>query len=163
MLSSPALTLRDKQQCVLEHRISRMNRISRRDFILRGALLSTTAGLASSALIARAAGSNTPANVQPRYNSFRPGEPWLDTAGKPIQAHAGSMIAVGDTYYWYGENKEFTDGKSGIESWGIRFYASKDLYNWEDLGPLIPPDEDDPDSPLSPAVFPERPHILFNE
>lgn len=104
------------------------------------------------------------ASAEPgRYNSFRPGELWLDTAGKPIQAHAGSLIAVGDTFYWYGENKEFTDGKSGIESWGIRFYSSKDLYNWTDLGPLIAPDVDDPDSPLSPAVFPERPHILFNE
>jgi hypothetical protein len=98
-----------------------------------------------------------------RYDRFRPGELWLDTAGKPIQAHAGSLIAVGDTFYWYGENKEFTDGKSGIESWGIRFYSSKDFYNWTDLGPLVPPDQVDPDSSLSPAVFPERPHILFNE
>lgn len=97
-----------------------------------------------------------------RYDSFRPGEVWLDTAGKPIQAHAGSLIAVGDTFYWYGENKEFTDGQSGIESWGIRFYRSRDLYNWEDLGALIAPDERDPTSPLSPSVYPERPHILFN-
>ncbi len=98
-----------------------------------------------------------------RYDSFRPGELWLDTAGNPIQAHGGSLIAVGDTYYWYGENKEFTDGKSGIDSWGIRFYRSRDLYNWEDLGALIPPDEDDSTSPLSPKVNPERPHILFNQ
>ena len=97
------------------------------------------------------------------YSCFRPGDLWLDTDGKPIQAHAGSVILVEDTYYWYGENKEFTDGKSEIESWGIRFYSSKDLYNWKDLGPLIPPDELDPDSPLSPTVFPERPHILYNE
>ena len=94
--------------------------------------------------------------------SIRPGEVWLDTAGKPIQAHAGALIAVGDAFYWYGENKEFTDGKQGIESWGIRFYRSRDLYNWEDLGPLIPPDTADPESPLSPKIFPERPHILFN-
>ncbi|KQN90828.1 hypothetical protein ASE90_16715 [Sphingomonas sp. Leaf67] len=94
--------------------------------------------------------------------SIRPGEIWLDTAGKPIQAHAGGIIAVGKYFYWYGENKEFTDGKQGIESWGIRFYRSRDLYNWEDLGPIIPPDTADPSSPLSPKGFPERPHILFN-
>ena len=86
--------------------------------------------------------------------SIRPGRVWLDTAGKPIQAHAGAMIAVGDDFYWYGENKEFTDGKQGIESWGIRFYRSRDLYNWEDLGALIAPDTSDPTSPLSPKVFP---------
>lgn len=94
--------------------------------------------------------------------SIRPGEVWLDTAGKPIQAHAGAIIAVGNWFYWYGENKEFTDGKQGIESWGIRFYRSRDLYNWDDLGALIPPDITDPKSPLSSKVFPERPHILFN-
>lgn len=97
-----------------------------------------------------------------RYSSFRPGEIWLDTAGKPIQAHAGSLISVGSTYYWYGENKEFTTGQSAIESWGIRFYSSTDLYNWTDLGPLIAPDQSDPTSPLSPKIFPERPHILYN-
>jgi len=97
-----------------------------------------------------------------RQQSIKPGEVWLDTAGKPIQAHAGAIINVGDDFYWYGENKEFTDGKRGIESWGIRFYRSRDFYNWEDLGALIPPVTDDPTSPLSPKVFPERPHILFN-
>lgn len=97
-----------------------------------------------------------------RQRSFRPGEVWLDTAGKPIQAHAGAIITVGKEFYWYGENKEFTDGKQGIESWGIRFYRSRDLYNWEDLGAVIPPDTTDARSPLSPKVFPERPHILYN-
>ncbi|MET0377311.1 MAG: family 43 glycosylhydrolase [Rhizorhabdus sp.] len=94
--------------------------------------------------------------------SIRPGEVWLDTAGKPIQAHGGSVIAVGKEFYWYGENKEFTDGKQGIESYGIRFYRSRDLYNWTDLGALIPPDLTDASSPLSPKIFPERPHILYN-
>lgn len=97
-----------------------------------------------------------------KYSSFRPGQLWLDTQGKPIQAHAGSVIKVGETFYWYGENKEFTDGTTDIESWGIRFYSSPDLYNWTDLGPLIAPDQDDPTSPLRPTIFPERPHILHN-
>lgn len=79
---------------------------------------------------------------------FRPGDVWLDTSGKPIQAHAGSIIRVGELFYWYGENKEFTTGQSDIESWGIRFYSSPDLYNWTDLGPLIAPVENDPKSPL---------------
>ncbi len=27
-----------------------------------------------------------------RYNSIRPGKPWLDTNGKPIQAHGFSVF-----------------------------------------------------------------------
>jgi hypothetical protein len=128
----------------------------------RRCVLSGGAALAGGALAACANSASTGASANPRYHSIRPGQPWFDSSGKPIQAHAPALIAVGDTFYWYGENKEFTDGKQGIESWGIRFYRSKDLYNWEDLGPLIPPDTSDPTSPLSPKVFPERPHILFN-
>ena len=37
---------------------------------------------------------------------IRPGEPWTDTAGKPINAHGGGMLFHDGTYYWYGENKE---------------------------------------------------------
>lgn len=48
------------------------------------------------------------------YDRFYPGKPWLDTEGKPIQAHGGSVIAVDDTYYWYGENKDHTDGQNGV-------------------------------------------------
>lgn len=39
------------------------------------------------------------------YHSFRPGQTWLDTDGKRIQAHGGSIITVDDTFYWYGENQ----------------------------------------------------------
>lgn len=98
----------------------------------------------------------------PKRTSFTPGEIWLDTSGKPIQAHGGSIIVVGDVFYWYGENKEFTTGKSGIHSWGVRFYKSTDLYNWEDLGPIIKPDRDNPASPLHPSAYLDRPHIIYN-
>ena len=40
------------------------------------------------------------------YHSIRPGQPWLDTNGKRIQAHGGSVIFIDGTYYFYGENKE---------------------------------------------------------
>lgn len=127
----------------------------------RRSLVVGAAALGGVALSGCATMAGSP-NLRAPQRSIRPGDVWLDTAGKPIQAHAGAVISVGDRFYWYGENKEFTDGKQGIESWGIRFYRSKDLYNWEDLGALIPPDTADPKSPLSPKVFPERPHILFN-
>jgi hypothetical protein len=99
---------------------------------------------------------------KPARKSFKPGEAWLDTAGKPIQAHAGSILQVGERFYWYGENKEFTTGTTDVWTWGVRCYASTDLYNWEDLGLIIPPNTDDRSSPLHPAAGLDRPHILYN-
>lgn len=98
-----------------------------------------------------------------KYNSFRPGEVWLDTNGNRIQAHGGSVIFIDGTYYFYGENKEKTDGKNGIWHWGVRCYSSKDLYNWEDLGIIIPPDLEDENSPLHPTACMDRPHIIYNK
>lgn len=96
------------------------------------------------------------------YTSIRPGQVWLDTKGERIQAHGGSVMYLDGTYYWYGENKEKTDGQSDIWHWGVRCYASKDLYNWEDKGVIIPPDLNDPDSPLHPTQMMDRPHIIYN-
>ena len=73
-----------------------------------------------------------------KYKSFHPGQPWLDTNGKRIHAHGGSIFYENGRYYWYGENKEKTTGLDSIWHWGIRCYVSGDLYNWDDLGVIIP-------------------------
>lgn len=100
-----------------------------------------------------------------RYNSFHPGRTWLDTDGKPIQAHGFSVVysEKDQSYYWYGENKEKTTGGpfNKIWHWGVRCYASKDLYNWEDKGLLIPPRTDRIDHPLHPTQCMDRPHIIY--
>lgn len=97
------------------------------------------------------------------YNSIRPGQVWNDTNGKRIQAHGFSVIydENDDLYYWYGENKEFTIGKGTVWHWGVRCYSSRDLYNWEDRGLIIPPQPEDLTSPLHPTYHMDRPHILF--
>ena len=97
------------------------------------------------------------------YNSFHPGQVWLDTEGKRIQAHGGSVIFIDDTYYFYGENKEKTDGKNGIWHWGVKAYSSKDLYNWKDEGIIIPPEPEDENSSLHPSAQMDRPHIIYNK
>ena len=100
-------------------------------------------------------------SVQPHHqDAIYPGKPWLDTNGHRIEAHGGAVIYENGTYYWYGENKEFTDGKNGVWTWGIKVYASQDLCNWEDKGFLIPPVIDDPNSAMYPAKALDRPHIL---
>lgn len=96
-------------------------------------------------------------------NRFYPGRPWLDTEGKRIEAHGGSVLFRDGFYYWYGENKEFTDGISDLWHWGVRCYRSRDLYNWEDLGLIIPPEPDNPASSLHPNACMDRPHIIFNK
>ncbi len=96
------------------------------------------------------------------YHSIKNGQPWLDTEGDPIQAHGGSVFYQGGLYYWYGENKEKTDGKNGIWHWGVRCYSSADLYNWKNEGIIIPPEPEDPSSSLHPSSQMDRPHIIYN-
>lgn len=97
-----------------------------------------------------------------RYDSIRPGKVWLDTQGKRIQAHGGSVMYIDGTYYWYGENKEKTDGKNGIWHWGVKCYSSQDLYNWKDEGIIIQPEPEDISSGLHPKNCMDRPHIIYN-
>lgn len=102
-----------------------------------------------------------------KYMSIRPGQIWLDTNGKAIQAHGFSVFYSEEdkTYYWYGENKEKTKGGlfNTVWHWGVRCYASTDLYNWEDKGLIIPPEPDNLDSPLHPTYCMDRPHIIYCE
>ena len=98
-----------------------------------------------------------------KNNCIRPGQPWLDTNGKRIQAHGACVYYEKGTYYWIGENKEHTDGKNRkIWTWGIRMYASKDLYNWEDMGLIVKPELKDKKSVLHPSRKMDRPHVLYN-
>ena len=95
------------------------------------------------------------------YDSFRPGQIWLDNTGQRIQAHGGSVYSVDGKYYWIGENKELTDGANGIWHNGVRCYSSMDLYNWADEGIIIPASEDS-NSTLHRSSQMDRPHIIYN-
>lgn len=93
---------------------------------------------------------------------IRPGKVWLDTDGKRIQAHGGSMMYVDGKFYWYGENKEKTVPGTNVWHYGVRLYSSDDLYNWKDEGLIVKPVEDRV-SPLNPSRIMDRPHIIFNK
>lgn len=101
------------------------------------------------------------AQVKQKYQSVQPGETWFDTNGKPIQAHGFSVFYKDGTYYWYGENKEYTKKGSNVWTYGVRCYTSIDFYNWEDRGLIIPPDTTDYLSPLHPTQWIDRPHIIY--
>lgn len=110
--------------------------------------------------IAAADAAKIPAPEAHRQNAIYPGRPWLDTKGERIQAHGGGVFYEDGVYYWYGENKEHTDGKNGVWTWGIKVYSSVDLCNWTDRGFLIPPVLNAPNSALFPTKRVDRPHIL---
>lgn len=102
---------------------------------------------------------------------FRPGDVWLDTAGQPINAHGGGMLYFGNTYYWYGENKEGpTWLPESNKTWdgyrvtmtGIRCYSSPDLERWKDEGLVLKAVPDDFGHDLHPSRICERPKVLFN-
>lgn len=96
-------------------------------------------------------------------DAIYPGKPWRDTNGRRIQAHGGALYWEDGIFYWYGENKTYTDGKNPIWTWGIRVYRSTDLYNWEDLGQLVMPVLDDPDANLFPEKYVDRPHVIRSD
>lgn len=100
-------------------------------------------------------------------NSFHPGRPWLDTEGKLIQAHGGSILIDSETYYWFGEDKNGktvgqTQGLHRVDVVGIHCYSSQNLYDWKDEGIVLPADPDDPESDLHPSRVVERPKVIRN-
>lgn len=54
------------------------------------------------------------------------GPVWYDTTGGTIQAHGGSIIKVGSTYYWIGEDR--LNNSHNFSN--VVCYSSTDLKNW---------------------------------
>jgi beta-galactosidase len=101
--------------------------------------------------------------------AFRPGEPWLDTDGKSIQAHGGGMLYDNGNYYWFGENKDgenYLDESKGflhrVDVIGVSCYSSTDLLNWKNEGIVLPAESDNPASDLHPSKVFERPKVIRN-
>ncbi len=91
-----------------------------------------------------------------------PGKVWLDTDGKRIQAHGGSMLYVDGMFYWYGENKENTLPNTEIWHNGVNLYSSKDLCSWKYEGNILKAAAEKT-NPLHPSRVMDRPHILYCE
>lgn len=103
-----------------------------------------------------------------KYNDIRPSRAIKDDLGNLIQAHGGSILKIGSTYYWYGENKEGIYGvyhkNKKYKPWhhGIKLYSSKDLYNWKYEG-YVMKESNDPSSPFYSENIMDRPHIIYNK
>jgi hypothetical protein len=88
--------------------------------------------------------------------TIKPGEIWPDDRGKHIQAHGGGIIKVGDTYYWFGEER--AQGLNRTNRY-VSCYASKDLAHWtfcKDVVQLADPEN------LGRGWVLERPKVFYN-
>jgi hypothetical protein len=96
--------------------------------------------------------------------TFRPGAPWLDTDGQPIQAHGGGVLAKDGVYYWFGENKDAPNlpGTTRVDVAGVSCYSSRDLLHWNNEGIVLPAVPDDPAHDLHPGKVAERPKVIYN-
>jgi len=59
--------------------------------------------------------------------TFKPGEVWPDNRGQHIQAHGGGILKLGDTFYWFGEDRGQTNER-GLRC--VSCYASTNLAQW---------------------------------
>jgi len=89
-------------------------------------------------------------------DTFKPGELWPDDQGKHIQAHGGGVIQLGDTYYWFGEDRAPENGR---RMRCVSCYASKDLLHWTHRAQVFKTDhlED-----FGRGWILERPKVFYN-
>ena len=69
----------------------------------------------------------TVAGVLAAPQTLKPGEIWPDDRGQHIQAHGGGILKLGDTFYWFGEDRGLGLDR-GFKC--VSCYASKDLAHW---------------------------------
>ena len=96
------------------------------------------------------------APTENRLKQVTPRAIWPDDRGQHIQAHGGGIIKLGDTYYWFGEDRGQTNEK---DKRYVACYTSTDLMNWTFRRQVIAQD-----TPLEPGKWwaLERPKVFFN-
>jgi F5/8 type C domain/Glycosyl hydrolases family 43 len=89
--------------------------------------------------------------------TIRNGGFWNDASGKRIEPHGGGFLQVGDTWYWFGEDKS----ANGAGFKAVNCYASKNLGEWTFRKAIITrstaPELDTADRII------ERPKVTYNE
>ncbi|KAF6982372.1 hypothetical protein CFC21_000769 [Triticum aestivum] len=101
---------------------------------------------------------------------YYPGRVWLDTDGKPIQAHGGGVLydEKSETYFWYGENKDgktykaHDKGPDRVDIVGVSCYSSKDLWSWTNQGVVLQGEEKNLFHDLHKSNVLERPKVIYN-
>lgn len=88
---------------------------------------------------------------------IRPGEVWPDDRGQHIQAHGGGILKLGDTYYWFGEDRSATNAR--IKRC-VACYSSTNLAQWMFRNQVV--HLTDPEN-LGRGWVLERPKVFYND
>ena len=85
-------------------------------------------------------------------------EPWLDSDGNRIEAHAAGMLQAQDgRWYWYGESKK----TNNLSTHGVNLYSAEGLAGpWKFEGQVLAQSQINISFP-GPYVI-ERPKVLYN-
>ncbi len=118
-------------------------------FLRRPVPIVLTAAVALKLLMAATKTSAAPQTIAP-------GEVWPDNRGQHVQAHGGGIIRLGDTYYWFGEDR--TRGLSRSNRY-VACYSSTDLAHWTFRNQVV--NLSDPEN-LGPGWVLERPKVFYN-
>jgi hypothetical protein len=102
-------------------------------------------------------------SIQTGNTTFKPGKPWPDTSGVPINAHGGGVIFFAGHYYWFGEHKIPGRSEAQRAGGGVHCYSSTDLTNWKDEGLVLAVDKANPKSDIAAGCILERPKVIYNE
>jgi hypothetical protein len=88
--------------------------------------------------------------------TIKPGDVWPDDRGRHIQAHGGGILKLGDTWYWFGE-----DRGQGLEPERryVACYSSTDLAHWTFRNQVMK--QADPGD-LGARFVLERPKVFYN-
>ena len=87
---------------------------------------------------------------------IRPGEIWPDDRGQHVQAHGGGIIKLGDTWYWFGEDR--SQGLDPARRY-VSCYSSKDLVHWTFRNQVLK--QADPGD-LGQGFVLERPKVFYD-
>lgn len=99
-----------------------------------------------------------------KNSQFKPGSIWTDTDSRIIQAHGGGILYNKGRYYWFGENKGGdTLPGNRVDVIGVSCYSSRDLYNWENKGIVLPAVTHDIGHDLHSSAILERPKVIYND
>jgi len=91
-------------------------------------------------------------------DEIKPTEVWPDNRGQHIQAHGGGVIKVGDTWYWFGEERSKENDLEPNRRF-VGCYSSKDLIHWTFRNKVLKLDT--PEG-LLPGWVVERPKVFHN-